>query len=157
MAPATLAAAQAEAAQKSTPPTQEMSAKPATAPPEKSAQQVKKVRVGGPERSSESKAPAPVKDPPLSFAVDDWWTTPAVCAFLKIGRKALWNMRRDPASDFPAPVDAVGHRHLYLAAEVRAWMDAQRETARQRAQHRRDAMRQFRDSPRGSGAGTQVT
>jgi predicted DNA-binding transcriptional regulator AlpA len=80
------------------------------------------------------------------FGADDWWTTRSVCAFLKIGRKALWNMRRDPASDFPAPVDAVGHRHLYLATEVHAWMDAQRERARRRAQDRRQALAQF--SPR---------
>lgn len=84
------------------------------------------------------------QSPPPSFSVnDDWWTTRAVCAFLKIGRKALWVMRRDPASDFPAPVDVVGHRHLYLAAEVRAWMDAQRDKARLREQDRRRALRQF--------------
>ena len=88
-------------------------------------------------------AAPPVQPAPPSFGADDWWTTRAVCGFLKIGRKALWNMRRDPACDFPAPVDAVGHRHLYLAAEVRAWMDARRERARQRAEERRQALSQF--------------
>jgi len=97
-------------------------------------------------RRDKAKTPAPPqgKPPPPSFvANDDWWTTRSVCAFLKIGRKALWNMRRDPASVFPAPVDAVGHRHLYLAAEVRGWMDAQRETARRRDKDRRQALAQF--------------
>lgn len=95
---------------------------------------------------SKAKAATPLKAQPAapSFSVnDDWWTTRAVCAFLKIGRKALWVMRRDPASDFPAPVDVVGHRHLYLAAEVRAWMDAQRDRARLREQDRRRALKQF--------------
>lgn len=98
------------------------------------------------QRKSKAKATAPPKANPAppSFSVnDDWWTTRAVCAFLKIGRKALWVMRRDPASDFPSPVDVVGHRHLYLAAEVRAWMDAQRDKARLREQDRRRALTQF--------------
>ena len=97
-----------------------------------------------PEASASGKAKsAPVQPAPPTFGADDWWTTRAVCGFLKIGRKALWNMRRDPACDFPAPVDAVGHRHLYVAAEVRAWMDAHREGARQRDQDRRQALAQF--------------
>lgn len=107
---------------------------------------VEKARARRQERKVKAKPPAPPQgQPPApSFSAnDDWWTTRSVCAFLKIGRKALWNMRRDPASDFPAPVDAVGHRHLYLAAEVRAWMDAQRETARRRNQDRRQALAQF--------------
>lgn len=80
------------------------------------------------------------------FGSDEWWTTRAVCAFLKFGRKALWNMRRNPASDFPEPVDAVGHRHLYRAVEVRAWMEAQRERARRRAVERRRALTQLSSS-----------
>lgn len=84
-----------------------------------------------------------VRPAPPSFGADDWWTTRAVCGFLRIGRKALWNMRRDRTCDFPAPVDAVGHRHLYLASDVRAWMEAQREAARRRADDRRQALTQF--------------
>lgn len=113
---------------------------PVARPPEK------KAATRRPEKKAKAKARAPVKvraEPPVFSISDDWWTTSAVCAFLKIGRKALWVMRSDPASDFPAPVDAVGHRHLYLAAEVRAWMDAQRERARLRAQDRRQALRRF--------------
>lgn len=79
----------------------------------------------------------------VAFGLEEWWTTRSVCAFLKIGRKALWSMRRDPASDFPAPVDVVGHRHLYLAADVRAWMEARRQDARGRAEVRRQALTQF--------------
>ena len=77
------------------------------------------------------------------FGSDEWWTTRTVCTFLKFGRKALWNMRRAPSSEFPEPVDAVGHRHLYRAVEVRAWMEAQRESARRRAAERRQALTQF--------------
>ena len=91
-------------------------------------------------------SPSAQAAPPV-FGVDDWWTTRTVCTFLKIGRKALWNMRRNPSSDFPEPVDAVGHRHLYRAVEVRAWMEAQREHARRRATERRQALTQFSSSP----------
>lgn len=97
-----------------------------------------------PKSSGRARSPAaPVRPAPPTFGADDWWTTRAVCRFLGIGRKALWNMRRDPACDFPAPVDAVGHRHLYLATDVRAWMEAQRELAHRRAGERRQAMTQF--------------
>jgi len=116
----------------------------ASAPVAKPAQ--RKADVRHPEKRVKAKAPPLVKvrsAPPAFNVSDDWWTTRAVCAFLKIGRKALWSMRRDPTSDFPEPVDAVGHRHLYLAAEVRAWMEAQRDRARLRAQDRRQALRQF--------------
>ena len=113
---------------------------PAALPPLR----MKLVRSCAPVSSGRARAIAPpVQRPPPVVGADDWWTTRAVCGFLKIGRKALWNMRRDPACDFPAPVDAVGHRHLYLAAEVRAWMDARRERARQRAEERRQALSQF--------------
>ena len=35
---------------------------------------------------------------------DEWWTTAMVCSYLKLKRRALWDIRRDPAKAFPAAV-----------------------------------------------------
>jgi predicted DNA-binding transcriptional regulator AlpA len=56
-------------------------------------------------------------------AQDVWWTTKMVCAFLKVSRKTLWERRRNPALDFPAPVCLGGARNVYRSAAIRAWAD----------------------------------
>ena len=32
---------------------------------------------------------------------DEWWATAMVCAYLKLGRKAIWKRQRDPRYRFP--------------------------------------------------------
>ncbi len=34
---------------------------------------------------------------------DEWWTTAMVCAYLKLGRKAIWERTRNPKIGFPKP------------------------------------------------------
>lgn len=66
---------------------------------------------------------APVPNP-LPPAANEWWTTRMTCEFLKISRKTLWERRRDPALEFPQPVQLGGAHNLYRAAAVKAWADA---------------------------------
>jgi hypothetical protein len=33
---------------------------------------------------------------------NEWWTTAMVCSYLKLKRRALWDIRRDPGKAFPA-------------------------------------------------------
>ncbi len=51
----------------------------------------------------------------------EWWTTETVCAFLKIGRKALWERRRDPTLAVPRAYRIAGKRNLYRAPEIKDW------------------------------------
>lgn len=60
---------------------------------------------------------------------DEWWTTAMVCRFLKIGRRALWDIRRDPTKGFAQAIKPGGKLNLFRASEVRSWMD-QREAGR---------------------------
>ncbi|MFY7759681.1 helix-turn-helix transcriptional regulator [Aquidulcibacter sp.] len=52
---------------------------------------------------------------------DEWWTTAMVCAYLKLGRKAVWERTRKPTIGFPQPRHFGSCRHRWRAAEVRAW------------------------------------
>lgn len=52
---------------------------------------------------------------------DEWWTTAMVCAYLKLGRKAIWERTRNPNIGFPQPVHFGSCRHRWRAGEVRAW------------------------------------
>lgn len=52
---------------------------------------------------------------------DEWWTTAMVCAYLKLGRKAIWERTRNPKIGFPQPVHFGSCRHRWRAGEVRAW------------------------------------
>lgn len=52
---------------------------------------------------------------------DEWWTTAMVCAYLKLGRKAIWERTRNPESGFPKPTHFGSCRHRWRAGEVRAW------------------------------------
>ena len=61
----------------------------------------------------------------LSSAVetDQWWTTDQVCAFLKLGRKAIWERRRNPLLEFPKPANLGGGRNHYRASAIRDWAE----------------------------------
>ena len=56
---------------------------------------------------------------------DEWWTTAMVCAYLKLGRKAIWERTRNPKIGFPRPTHFGSCRHRWRAGEVRAWAGKQ--------------------------------
>ena len=56
---------------------------------------------------------------------DEWWTLAMVCAYLKLGRKAVWERKRDPKLGFPQPVCLGSSRPRWRGNEVRAWAGAQ--------------------------------
>lgn len=56
---------------------------------------------------------------------DEWWTLAMVCAYLKLGRKAVWERKRDPKLHFPQPVCLGSSRPRWRGADVRGWADAQ--------------------------------
>lgn len=60
---------------------------------------------------------------------DEWWTTAMVCAYLKLKRRALWDIRRDPAKAFPAAVKPGGKVNLFRAEDVRQWVAKRRPTS----------------------------
>jgi predicted DNA-binding transcriptional regulator AlpA len=74
-----------------------------------------------------SKVPQIGKSPPekahnLALA-DEWWTLNMVCAYLKLGRKAVWERKRDPDIGFPKAVCHGSSRPRWRSQEVRAWAD----------------------------------
>ena len=54
---------------------------------------------------------------------DEWWTTAMVCAYLKLGRKAIWERTRNPKIGFPKPTHFGSSRHRWRSVEVRAWAE----------------------------------
>lgn len=52
-----------------------------------------------------------------------------VCAYLKVGRRALWDIRRDAAKAFPAAIKPGGKICLFRGSEVRDWALSQRREA----------------------------
>jgi predicted DNA-binding transcriptional regulator AlpA len=56
---------------------------------------------------------------------DEWWTTAMVCAYLKLGRKAIWERTRNPKIGFPKPTHFGSCRHRWRAGEVKAWSSNQ--------------------------------
>ena len=52
---------------------------------------------------------------------DEWWTTAMVCAYLKLGRKAIWERTRNTKIGFPKPTHFGSCRHRWRAGEVKAW------------------------------------
>jgi predicted DNA-binding transcriptional regulator AlpA len=73
------------------------------------------------------KIPQIGKSPPqkayeLALA-DEWWTLNMVCAYLKLGRKAVWERKRDPLIGFPKAVCHGSSRPRWRSQEVRAWAD----------------------------------
>ncbi len=57
---------------------------------------------------------------------DEWWTTAMVCSYLKLKRRALWDIRRDPDKAFPAAVKPGGKVNLFRAEDVRVWVAKRR-------------------------------
>jgi predicted DNA-binding transcriptional regulator AlpA len=49
-----------------------------------------------------------------------------VCSYLKLKRRALWDIRRDPAKAFPAAVKPGGKVNLFRAEDVRVWLAKRR-------------------------------
>jgi predicted DNA-binding transcriptional regulator AlpA len=68
-------------------------------------------------RATPSAAP---HDPPET---DEWWTTEKVCAFLRLGRKAIWERRRNREFAFPKPANLGGGRNHYRASAIRLWAE----------------------------------
>jgi predicted DNA-binding transcriptional regulator AlpA len=59
----------------------------------------------------------------LSPLDDEWWTTAMVCAYLKLGKRALWDIRCNPSKDFPKALKPGGKVNLFRALDVRAWLE----------------------------------
>lgn len=57
---------------------------------------------------------------------DEWWTLAMVCAYLKLGRKAVWERKRDTKLGFPQPVCLGSSRPRWRGGEVKAWAGSQR-------------------------------
>ena len=72
---------------------------------------------------------------------DEWWTTEQVLGFLKMKRKALWDLRKRPDREFPAPARFGGKFNLYPGAAVRAWAENQARGNRPRPAPRKRAAR----------------
>lgn len=49
-----------------------------------------------------------------------------VCSYLKLKRRALWDIRRDPDKAFPAAVKPGGKVNLFRAEDVRVWVAKRR-------------------------------
>lgn len=98
---------------------------PTPAPTEKPLQPTSAVLPGevAPSQPRTSRQPAV---PATSRWVDDeWWTLAMVCAYLKLGRKAVWERKRDPKLGFPQPVCLGSSRPRWRGNDVRTWADAQ--------------------------------
>lgn len=52
-----------------------------------------------------------------------------VCSYLKLKRRALWDIRRDPGKAFPAAVKPGGKVNLFRAQDVRVWVAKRRPSA----------------------------
>ena len=57
---------------------------------------------------------------------DEWWTTAMVCSYLKLKRRALWDIRRNPEKAFPVAVKPGGKVNLFRAEDVRVWVAKRR-------------------------------
>ena len=66
---------------------------------------------------------ADMSKPSIKPIDDEWWTTAMVCAHLKLGKRALWDIRRDPVKRFPEAIKPGGKVNLFRASDVRGWMD----------------------------------
>jgi hypothetical protein len=60
---------------------------------------------------------------------DDWWTLAMVGSYLKLSKRALWDIRRNIQKGFPEPIRPGGKVCLFLADEIRAWAISQRGEA----------------------------
>jgi predicted DNA-binding transcriptional regulator AlpA len=74
-------------------------------------------------QSPEPRAPVHQSGASAVWLNDEWWTTAMVCAYLKLGRKAIWERTRHPTIGFPQPTHFGSCRHRWRAGEVKAWAD----------------------------------
>lgn len=74
---------------------------------------------------SNPSGPAAIVTSTRVWVDDEWWTLAMVCAYLKLGRKAVWARKRDPGLGFPQPVCLGSSRPRWRGGEVRAWAAAQ--------------------------------
>ena len=58
----------------------------------------------------------------LAIPAEQLWTVADVCAFLRVGRNAVYSM----AARHELPSIRVGTRVRFLPADVRAWLERQR-------------------------------
>lgn len=61
----------------------------------------------------------------ITWIDDEWWTLAMVCTYLKLGRKAVWERKRDPKIGFPQPICLGSTRPRWRGEDVRAWAGAQ--------------------------------
>ena len=52
---------------------------------------------------------------------DEWWTTAMVCAYFKLGRKAIWERQRDARFHFPKAFDFGSMGQRWKSEDVIAW------------------------------------
>jgi predicted DNA-binding transcriptional regulator AlpA len=52
---------------------------------------------------------------------DEWWTTAMVCAYLQLGRKAIWERQRDVRFQFPPAFHFGTMRHRWRSEDLKAW------------------------------------
>lgn len=76
-------------------------------------------------------APPPAREPrrptiPCSstWVDEEWWTLAMVCAYLKLGRKAVWERKRDPRLSFPQPFRLGSSRPRWRGQDIRNWANA---------------------------------
>lgn len=72
-------------------------------------------------RSLEPSLPVHQSGTAASWLNDEWWTTAMVCAYLKLGRKAIWERQRDPRFAFPKAFHFGTMRHRWRSEDVKAW------------------------------------
>ena len=72
-----------------------------------------------------SSQPTPMSEPrkegPRRPYEDEWWTTAMVCAYLKLGRKAIWERRKNPNLSFPKPVKFGNSHHRWKSEDIKQW------------------------------------
>lgn len=80
----------------------------------------------GPSFPPRQPKPAAVLKSSAGWVDDEWWTLAMVCAYLKLGRKAVWERKRDTKLGFPQPVCLGSSRPRWRGGEVKAWAGSQR-------------------------------
>jgi predicted DNA-binding transcriptional regulator AlpA len=67
------------------------------------------------------KSIGPAESASQAWLNDEWWTTAMVCAYLQLGRKAIWERQRDVRFQFPPAFHFGTMRHRWRSEDVKAW------------------------------------
>jgi predicted DNA-binding transcriptional regulator AlpA len=67
------------------------------------------------------KSLSPTESASQAWLNNEWWTTAMVCAYLQLGRKAIWERQRDVRFQFPQAFHFGTMRHRWRSEEVKAW------------------------------------